>query len=107
MKPRRLSRKQSALRRRALLGGWLCLLGVVVVRAGYVQVVDGARWSEIARQQHNMSRSIAAARGSIRDRDGAVMAMSLERYTLGIAPHELKDREGVAEALVGLPRTLD
>ncbi|MCG6987420.1 MAG: PASTA domain-containing protein [Gemmatimonadetes bacterium] len=86
------SNRPGALRRRLLLAGWLAGALVVCVRAGEVQLVEGADWRAVAESQHTADKTIAAARGSILDRDGTPMAVSRESYQVGIAPRELAAR---------------
>jgi cell division protein FtsI (penicillin-binding protein 3) len=91
--------RPGAWRRRLLLGSWLFGTGVICARAGQVQVVEGADWRALAESQHTKDKEIAAARGSILDRDGTPLAVSRETYKVSVAPKELEDRDAVAAAL--------
>jgi len=91
--------RPGAWRRRVLLGGWLFGTGVICVRAGQVQVVEGPDWQALAESQHTRDNEIAAARGSILDRDGTPLAVSRETYKVSVAPGELKDRAAAIAVL--------
>lgn len=86
-------------RRRLLLGGWLAAAVVVCARAGQIQVVQGSEWRSMADAQHRTDKRIAAARGSILDRDGTPLAVSRESYRVGVAPNELKDVQAARRLL--------
>ena len=87
------------LRRRLLLGGLMIWAAAVLVRGFQVQVLEGARWSERAAEQHRQRLSLPAPRGTIYDRDGVPLAASHEAYRVAIAPRELKDRNEAAKRL--------
>jgi cell division protein FtsI (penicillin-binding protein 3) len=85
---------------------WLLGAAVLFGRAVEVQVVQGATWRAQADRQHRMSGEVAAARGAILDRSGVALAVSHEAFRVGVAPHELEDRERAAELLavsLGIP----
>lgn len=87
------------LRRRMLLGGLMVWVVVLLGRGFQVQVLDGARWSERAAEQHRRRQTLPAPRGTIYDRDGVPLAASHEAYRVSIAPRELKDRQEAAKRL--------
>jgi len=104
---RRASDRLPPWRRRAVLAGLLTAAVAVLVRAGQVQIVQAAEWSEMAEAQHRTDVSIEATRGSILDRDGTPLAVSRERIRVSVAPRELQDVEQVRELLreeLGLSR---
>jgi cell division protein FtsI (penicillin-binding protein 3) len=67
----------------------------VAVRAGQIQGVHSATWSDMADRQQMTDMEIVAPRGAVLDRDGAPLAVSRERFKIGIAPNELGDAEAV------------
>ena len=81
-----------AFRRRVLLVAWLLAGLVVVGRSARVQVLEGSEWSRRAAEQHRASRPIPAARGAVFDRNGVPLAVSRERWIVGVAPRELEDQ---------------
>ncbi len=91
--------RRLTFRRRTLLGGWLLVAGIVVWRAGQIQVAEGATWSAQAESQHRMSAEVVAARGSVVDRNQVELALSRETYRVSVAPHELEDADAVTELL--------
>ncbi|MBW3535765.1 MAG: PASTA domain-containing protein [Gemmatimonadetes bacterium] len=91
-------------RRRLMLVAWMLGACVLVARAVQLQVLEGAVWREAALQQHRTSEEVPAARGTIVDRDGVVLAVSRETYRVSVAPHEVRDRDALETLLV---ETLD
>jgi len=92
--------RSPAFRGRILLAGWVMALGGLLVRAGDVQLREGAVWRAEAERQHRAQGSLPASRGGILDRDGVPLALSHEVFRVGIAPGELRDREEAAALLV-------
>ena len=64
---------------------------IICVRAGQIQVVQGAQWSAMADAQHTTDKEIVAARGSVMDRDGTLLAVSRETYRVSVAPQEIPE----------------
>ena len=101
---RRLSQSDpSPWRRRTLLGFWLIIASVICARAIQIQGVQASHWRELAENQQTKDREVPAPRGVIKDRDGVVLAVSRERFEVGVAPHELRDP---ARAAILLTKTL-
>ena len=69
MKAATRAARRLTFRRRTLLAGWLLAAGVVVWRAGQIQIAEGATWRAQAESQHRMSAEVVAARGSVVDRN--------------------------------------
>ncbi|HKJ01750.1 MAG TPA: penicillin-binding transpeptidase domain-containing protein [Longimicrobiales bacterium] len=85
--------RPGAWRRRLVLGGWMAASALICVRAGQIQVVQGAQWSAMADAQHTTDKEIVAARGSVLDRDGTLLAVSRETYRVSVAPREIPEDE--------------
>lgn len=66
-------------------------IAAVLVRAGDVQLVDGARYQEQARENRTATVVLPARRGTVYDRSGAPLAMTEESFHVGIAARELRD----------------
>jgi cell division protein FtsI (penicillin-binding protein 3) len=101
------SNRPGPLRRRLLLAGWLAGALVVCLRAGQVQLVEGADWRALAESQHTTDKNVVATRGSILDRDGTPLAVSRESYRVAVAPRELPARNAAVALLskaLGLSR---
>ncbi len=86
-------------RRRVLLGAWLTAAAIICVRAVQIQVVQSQQWRAVAEAQHRRDEEIVAARGSVLDRDGTPLAVSRERFSVGIAPNELINVEAARSLL--------
>jgi cell division protein FtsI (penicillin-binding protein 3) len=87
------------VRRRFLLLVWLLTGGFLLFRTTELQIVQAQGWRAQAEQQHRARGEVAAARGSILDRSGVPLALSHEAFRIGVAPHELRDADEVAELL--------
>lgn len=95
-------------RSRLLLAGWALALAAMTARAADLQLVEASQWRALAEQQHQASDGVPASRGAILDRDGLPLALSHEAFRIGVAPHELTDREtaaGVLAEALGLSAT--
>ena len=84
------------LRRRILLLGWVAAGLFLLGKSADLQLVHGAEWRAEADRQHRGQAEVAAARGGILDRSGTPLALSHEAFRIGIAPHEVSDREATA-----------
>ncbi len=85
------------------MGYLLLAMGVVgvalVARLVWLQVVDGPRIAEDARTQRTNVMTLQAKRGTIYDRNGNVLATSVECRTLYANPKEVTDPQAVAKVL--------
>ena len=93
------SLRPGAWRRRLLLAAWMAGAVVICLRAGQIQVLQGREWSDLAEAQHTTDKVVAAARGSVLDRDGALLAVSRESYRVNVAPREVEDASALAKLL--------
>ena len=87
-------------RRRVLLGAWLTAAAIICARAVQVQGVQAQQWRAVAEAQHRRDEEVVAARGSVLYRDGTPLAVSRERFSVGIAPNELINVEAARALLV-------
>ena len=67
----------------------------LVVRAAYVQLWQGSRWTARAKSQQFAGADLPAPRGTILDATGAVVAESREMVRLNVAPREVAARKGL------------
>jgi len=93
------SQRALKIRRRFLLGVWVCGGTLLLGRSVQLQVLEGAAWREEADRQHQMQGEVPAPRGAILDREGLFLALSHETFRVALAPHELTDRGEAAELL--------
>lgn len=81
-------------RRLLLLYVVFCLgLGLVWLRAGQLQIVDGDEWEEAARRQRHQPLRLEALRGAIISGDGVVLAEDSPVFQLAVHPLQWKYRE--------------
>lgn len=92
--------KQNRTARSKFFIGCLCIgaLGLSA-RAIQIQIVQHDQWAERAESQILRMHEIPAPRGAILDRNGIPLALSQERYTVGVAPRELENRDSVQALL--------
>jgi cell division protein FtsI (penicillin-binding protein 3) len=97
---------EKGLRIRIRLVGLLFLLGfmLVGVRALDLQVLQGDEWAERAEKQHQRIVPLTPQRGTIYDRNGAELAVSVEVDSIYAEPRKIKDSAGTAKSLA---RALD
>jgi cell division protein FtsI (penicillin-binding protein 3) len=68
----------------------LTALAALLVRAAQVQLVQGRRWAAEAEARRTERRVLEARRGTLFDRHGTPLALTLETYQVGVAPNELR-----------------
>ena len=78
------------------------LFGVMVIRYAWLQLVEGDALSERMRNQVGYDFAIQSPRGTITDRNGREMAVSLMTKSLYIDPNHVKDPETLASDLAPL-----
>lgn len=73
--------------RTLLIGGFITLFFLVLVtRIFFIQVVNGDKWQERAAGLIEREQTIKAARGTITDRNGNVLATDSPAYTVSVNP---------------------
>lgn len=70
----------------------------VVVRAAQVQLLEGGDYAAEAARSRTEVRSLPARRGTLYDRNGLTLAVTQERFRVGIAPNEVTDRAALVRA---------
>ncbi len=68
----------------------LVALAALLLRAGQVQLVQGSRWAAEATARRTERKVLEARRGSLFDRHGTPLALTIETYHVGVAPNELR-----------------
>ncbi|AJY76361.1 penicillin-binding transpeptidase domain-containing protein [Paenibacillus beijingensis] len=89
--------------RTLLVGGIMTLLFLILLtKMFWVQVIKADFWFEHAKKTWAAAETIPAARGTITDRDGNVLAMDTNAYTVAVNPkliHQLAIEDEVVEKL--------
>ncbi|MDQ3178237.1 MAG: penicillin-binding protein 2 [Actinomycetota bacterium] len=110
-KPPRPPRFHAGAPRRRLIASLLLLvllLTALLVRVGLLQTTEAADLRNAGSQQWTRSSTVAAQRGSIFDRTGNELAMSIPAVTVSVNPQEVVDERGTAQLLgdlLGLDET--
>ncbi len=68
-------------------------------RAWYLQIVEGPHLSMRAQRQHMATELVTGRRGMILDRNGQVLASSIEARSVYARPHDIRDPLQVANTL--------
>lgn len=71
---------------------FICLL--LVLRLGWIQILDGDRYTKLAAEQQTRDIPIEAKRGTIFDRNGEVLAISALNYSIWARPRDIIYSEG-------------
>ncbi|MCQ4638532.1 penicillin-binding transpeptidase domain-containing protein [Anaerovorax odorimutans] len=93
-KPTSLSKKRSIY----MFGILAALIVGLCLRTGYIQVVKGETYTAMAEQQQTRNKVVSAARGSISDRNGDVMAVSATTYVIWARPANIDKKAQNATA---------
>ena len=104
MKPER-TRSKSFTRRAALLtGGKMLLLGGLMGRMYYLQVVESEKYKTLAEENRVNFRLLAPPRGFIVDRNGDYLAINIQNYQVTLVKEQAKD---VGAVLARLSQVID
>ena len=100
--------RQTLKRRVALAFGFLLLWAVVIeARLVYLQVIRHAKWSARAERQQSRTIEAPAKRGDILDRNGHILAYSVDADTIYAVPVELGDVEATTREICRALRDCD
>ena len=72
---------------------------ILTVRLGYLMIIKGEYYSEVARELHERERYIKAARGRILDRNGVVIADNRAVCTISVIHNQIENTEEVIRVL--------
>ncbi len=75
----------------------LVILGAVLVRVVLLQTAQGDALRNAANEQWTRTRVVPAQRGTIFDRNGDELALSVPASTIAVNPHEVDDPGGTAD----------
>ncbi|MDR1857260.1 MAG: PASTA domain-containing protein [Desulfovibrio sp.] len=71
-------------------------------RAWYLQMMKGPHLAAQARRQHTTTELVTGRRGVIYDRNGQILAQSVQSYSIYAKPHDIEDKVRAAEVLGAL-----
>ncbi len=72
---------------------------ILVGRLGYLMIIKGEYYSEVAQELHERERHIKAARGRILDRNGVVIADNRAVCTISVIHNQIENPEEVIKVL--------
>ena len=85
--------------RKVLLGLLCVIVAAVALRLFWLQVIDGPRLASEAEDRRTNVVTLTARRGTIYDRNGKVLAMSVDCQTLYANPKVVENASAVAQVL--------
>lgn len=71
----------------------------VIVRLFFVQVIDGEKYQNLAKRQHEKKMLLPAQRGLILDRNGNVLATNIMTLSIAIDPKISTEKEAIIDLL--------
>ncbi|MGN0071164.1 MAG: peptidoglycan D,D-transpeptidase FtsI family protein [Atopobiaceae bacterium] len=78
----------------------LAVLGIIVCgRLFYLQIVEGPQLSQMAANSRTNEITLTAKRGTIYDRNGNVLAMSVDVKTIYSNPSQIEDKDQAAQIM--------
>lgn len=80
----------------------LALFGVLAFSFWYLQVVQHARFQEMAENNHQRTLALRAARGVLFDRNGKVLVENRQSFTVSLVREHSKDLERTIRVLAGV-----
>ncbi len=95
-------RPERAARYVLLLVAFAVFMGAVGVRLFFLQAIDGPAYAAMAYEQRSREMDIPARRGSIYDREGQPLAVSMEARDVYAVPTAVVDKDAAATAIAGV-----
>jgi len=82
-----------------LFAGFVVLLGAILVRAAWLQAVQGSEYRADAHSQQTEMVTVPGVRGAILDRNGNALALSEDAASVFATPYQVKDPPEAAARL--------
>lgn len=95
-------RRNGAVRYHFTLVALTLALLVVAGRLVYIQGFESSAYAAQAQEQRTRDITLAPRRGSIYDREGEPLAVSIEARTVYATPYAVEDPAGTAQAIAGV-----
>lgn len=86
-------------REAAIIIVFLVAIAIVLINLGRLMILDAPVLSAMATEQRTVQYEVTARRGTIFDRDGNVLAVSVDKTTIYVNPSEVIDPARTADAL--------
>lgn len=85
-----------------LLAAFIAVMAAIGGRLIYLQAVAGPAYAQMAHEQRNQEMDVPARRGSIYDREGEPLAVSMEARDVYAVPRSVVDKQAAASAVAGV-----
>ena len=89
-----------------ILVGAIVLLGLLLIRVAWIQVINGEEYSKNAALQQTKDIVISSKRGTIYDRNMNELAKSASSETVTVSPREIKESGKINDIASGLAAIL-
>ena len=90
-----------------VLGIFCLIFLLLIVRVGYIQIVQGQTLKSMAYEQQTLGRLISPRRGTIYDRNGKKLAISASVDTIIVNPRDLEKLNISLEPMAKLAEILE
>jgi penicillin-binding protein 2 len=87
---------------RYLIAFVLVLLGILILRLFFMQIINGSYYEELSRNNRVRIIPIPAPRGKIFDRDGVVLADNRPAFNVMVLPEDISKAEDISRRLAPL-----
>ena len=87
----KVSRKLQGERLIIVLVAFVACFALLAVRTAWIQIVNGEKYTQAARQQQTSDNTVSAKRGAIYDRNLKVLASNVTAETISITPANLRE----------------
>ncbi|MCE5191737.1 MAG: penicillin-binding protein 2 [Actinomycetia bacterium] len=85
-----------------LLAAFIAVMAAIGGRLIYLQAVAGPAYAQMAHEQRNQEMDVPARRGSIYDREGEPLAVSMEARDVYAVSRSVVDKQAAASAVAGV-----
>jgi penicillin-binding protein 2 len=92
---------------KALVGLLFCALLLVLIRVGWLQLIEGERFLQLSQSSRLRLVPLINPRGLIRDRKGRIIADNKAFFSLGVVPRNLSQPEPILQRLKKVLPDLD
>ncbi len=92
------------IRHNVVLVFFILVAILITMRLFYLQIIKHKFWLELSEDQRTRIVTVAPNRGDIMDRNGNILATSIDKYSIYVRPKGIDDKSNIMSALIrGFP----